>query len=247
MEDNQFEKIMKKTADGCCPDRMFAVKMRYRLWKKGLVIYFTGHHAKMHFAGATLVMFLFFGGGVGAYAYASPDVNVSHPLFAVKQGLENVEGSLAFSPEQKADFFMRQAMRRMDEAERMHFRLEQRLEMSDEAEAAQRTLEMINLEMDRSFEYAAGEFDPEKAEEMVKRMEEKCSTIHERIEGLPPLQNGRPHISALHEKMTSLDDATLEKLDELRQARQTVMQARQGRHNRVMLRFLPPPPPLIGE
>lgn len=246
MEDKQFEKIMKKTADGCCPGRMFAAKMRYRLWKKGLVIYFTGHHAKMHFAGATLVMFLFFGGGVGAYAYASPDVNVAHPLFAVKQGLETVEGGFAFTPEQKADFFMRQAMRRLDEAERIHGRLEQRLEMADEAEAAQRTLEMINLEMERSFEFAGGEFDAERAEEMVKKMEERCSKIHERIEGLPHLQNGRPHISALHEKMMNLDDATLEKLEELRQAKQTVMQARQGRHNRVMLRFMPPPPPESG-
>jgi len=247
MEDNQFEKIMKKTADGCCPDRMFAAKMRCRLWKKGLGIYFTGPHAKMHFAGATLVMFLFFGGGVGTYAYASPDVNVSHPLFAVKQGLETVEGTLAFSPEQKADFFMRQAMRRLDEAERMHGRLGKRLEMANEAEAAQRTLEMINLEMERSFEFAGGEFDAERAENMVNRMEERCAQIHERIKGLPPLQNGRPHISALREKMTSLDDATLEKLEELRQARQTVMQARQGRHNRVMLRFLPPPPPESGQ
>jgi len=235
--------MMKKTAEKAGPSRVFAIKMRYRIYKKGFVLYFTGPQARMHFAGATLVVVLFFGGGVGTYAYASPDVNVQHPLYPVKQGLEAVEGGFAFAPDQKAEFFMKKASRRMEEAETLHHKLQQRLDMAQDAEAVQATLEMISAEMEESFRLAEGEFDAEKAEGMVGRMEERCGKIRDRLEGLPPLENGRPHISALHIKMQNLDENTLEKLNTLREVHESVAKARKGKEKRVMLKFMIPPPP----
>ncbi len=244
MEEQKLEKIMNEVTKNSRPRKVFAIKMRYRIWKKGVVLYFSGAYAAKHFAGATLVVVLFFGGGgVGTYAYASPDVNVSHPLYPVKQGMESIEGRFAFTPEQKADFFMKKAMRRLDEAEVMHRRLRERIEAEQEVYSVKETMEMINEEMERSFEYAEGEFEPEKAEKLVRRMEQRCGTIRERLNKLPPLANGRPHISALHEKMMSLDQNALQRMEQLKELEQTVKQARAGRQKRVMLRFMMPPPP----
>lgn len=244
MEDKNLEKMMKEVSKKSRPRKVFAAKMRYRVWKKGMIIYFTGTHAARHLAGATLVVVLFFGGGgVGTYAYASPDVNLNHPLYPVKQGIESIEGGFAFTPEQKADFFMKKAMRRLDEAEVMHNRLRERLEAEQEAMSVEETLEMINQEMERSFESAEGEFDPARAEELVQKMEQRCGMIRDRLDKLPPLENGRPHISSLRERMMSLDQNALNRMEQLKEIEQTVQQAREGRQRRVMLHFMMPPPP----
>ncbi len=244
MEEKNLEKMMNEVTKNSRPRKVFAIKMRYRIWKKGVVLYFSGANAAKHLAGATLAVVLFFGGGgVGTYAYASPDVNVNHPLYPVKRGMESIEGQFAFTPEQKADFFMKKAMRRLDEAEVMHQRLRERLEEEQEAAGVEETLEMINMEMERSFESAEGEFDPEKAEQLVKRMEIKCGMIRNRLDKLPPLKNGRPHISTIRQKMMSVDQNALQRMEQLKELEQTVKQARAGRQKRVMLRFIMPPPP----
>ncbi len=234
---------MNDVAKNSRPRKVFALKMKYRIWKKGVILYFSGTNAAKHFAGATLVVVLFFGGGgVGTYAYASPDVNVSHPLYPVKQGIESIEGRFAFSPEQKADFFMKKAMRRLDEAEIMHRKLRARPEAVQEANSVEKTLKMLNKEMERSFEYAEGEFDPERAGHLAQKMEQRCGMIRSRLDKLPPLGNGKPHISALRERMMSVDQNALQRMEQLKVLQDKVRRAREGKQKSVMLRFMMTPP-----
>jgi len=245
MEDTKLEEIMKKSAEKVRPRRSFALKMRYRLWTKGIVRYFTGPQAKVHFAGATLVIMLVMSGGVGTYAYASADVNVSHPLFPVKEGIETIEGGFAFTPEQKAHFFMKKAFRRADEAELMHKKLREKLELNGDAEAIEDTLRRIHEEMEATFEAAGGEFDPEKAEEFINDMESKFGKLELKLGKLQELENGRPHIMKIRVKLKELKSGTSAKLERIKSLRDTVREARQGKQNRIRLNFLqiPSPPP----
>lgn len=65
------------------------------------------------------VVVLVFGMGTGVYAYESPDVVDGHPLYFVKQKLEDVEGRFATSAEARAHFHAKMMERRMSEAERI--------------------------------------------------------------------------------------------------------------------------------
>lgn len=63
------------------------------------------------------VVALFFGTGIGAYAYASPEVTDQHPFYPVKRGLEQIQAVVQFSDDAQADFHARMMERRLQEAE----------------------------------------------------------------------------------------------------------------------------------
>ena len=65
------------------------------------------------------VVVLVFGMGTGVYAYESPDVVDGHPLYFVKQKMEDVEGRFATTSEARAHFHAKMMERRMSEAERI--------------------------------------------------------------------------------------------------------------------------------
>lgn len=225
---------MKKSAEKVRPTKMFALKMRYRMFKKGVNMYFVGTGAKMKFASAGLVVFLVMGGGVGTYAYTSPDVTLDHPLYPFKQGIETVEGGFNFSPEQKARFHVKMAMRRMDEAEKLHEKFKKNVELKDRAEAIAKTLEFMESEMDNSFMFVDGEFDVDKAEKVLNDFELKFGKMKERIGKLPPVENGRPHITMVREKLEHARKHAGEKIKMLGPAREAIMEARRANMKRVM-------------
>jgi hypothetical protein len=66
-----------------------------------------------------VVVLIAVGVGTSAYAYESPEVVEGHPLHFLKQNIENIEGRLKFSPEQRAGWHLKMQDRRMKEAE--HF------------------------------------------------------------------------------------------------------------------------------
>ncbi len=66
-----------------------------------------------------VVVVLVFGMGTGVYAYESPDVVDGHPLYFVKQKMEDVEGRFANTSEARAHFHAKMMERRMSEAERI--------------------------------------------------------------------------------------------------------------------------------
>ena len=236
MEDKKLQEIMKNSAEKVRPGRMFALKMRYRMFKKGVNMYFVGTGARLKFASAGLVVFLVMGGGVGTYAYTNPDVTVDHLLYPFKRGIENVEGGFTFSPEQKAGFHLKMAMRRMDEAEKLHERFKKNVELKDRAEAIAKTLEFMESEMDNSFMFVDGEFDVEKAEKVLNDFELKFGKMKERIGKLPPVENGKPHIKMVREKLEHARRHAGEKLELLGPAREAIMEARRANMKRVMLR-----------
>lgn len=242
---------MKSSVDKIRPRRIFALKMRYRIYKKGVSLYFTGPRARIHFAGATLVVALFTSGGVGTYAYASDDVNVNHPLFPVKEGIESVEMGFAFSPEQKGELHLRKALRRLDEAEKLHKKFQGQFGMEPDAEAFQRTLEKMEEEMENCFNEAEGEYNVDDAEKVIAKYEEKMANIHQRLGGLPPVENGRPHISLMLKKIDETDEQTQNRIRKLEEFRKTMQSGDGGKMKRVMfqihmekgpMQFVGPPP-----
>jgi hypothetical protein len=65
----------------------------------------------------TAAFVLVFTLGVGSFAYASPSVTDSHPLYAVKSGMELVEEKIHRSPESKARYHAKMMQRRIAEGE----------------------------------------------------------------------------------------------------------------------------------
>jgi len=64
-----------------------------------------------------VVIVLLFGVGSGAYAYESPEVVEGHPLHFLKDNIEKIEGSIKFTPEQRAAWHLKMQERRLAEGE----------------------------------------------------------------------------------------------------------------------------------
>ena len=60
---------------------------------------------------------LFFGTGVGAYAYASPEVTDAHPLYGLKRSMEHMQAVVQFSGDAQAQYHAQLMERRLQEAE----------------------------------------------------------------------------------------------------------------------------------
>ena len=246
MDDKNLKKLMGEYGGRVRPSRIFALKMRYRLMKRGIQMYFARPKAVFKYATAFVLVFFMGTSGVGAYAYSSPDVNVDHPLYPVKQGMENVEMGFAWSPEGKSQMHMKKAMRRLDEAEKLHIRFRDNPEIERDAEAIQKTLRFMEEEMDNSFSTIPSEFDPEKAERFLTECEGNFGKMHDRMGKLPPLESGRPHIKMVMERIDLTEEEAAEKLERLKYAKTEVMKARQGKMRRIPMHDLmikPPPPP----
>jgi hypothetical protein len=116
------------------------------------------NHRRLHLRLVLVPVFafvLFMSLGVGTYAYASPAVSEGHPLFRLKQGLEELERPFHRSPEGRAAFEERLKNRRQAEMqhrlrllppelqEEMRLRLEERQKAKAEAAAGTTTEESI--------------------------------------------------------------------------------------------------------
>ena len=113
--------------------------------------------------GLTAIVLLF-GTGTGVYAYESPTVTEGHPLHFFKQGIEQVQGTLKFSPEARSEYHAKMMDRRLREAE--HFVGDKEmLQASVEKAAAELgfTLEELQEEM----------FDPDMREQMIEKLSEQ--------------------------------------------------------------------------
>lgn len=118
------------------PSRAFDRRLRQELCLNAPVVW-------PRLVGFSLASFLlFFGTGMGAYAYASPEVTDAHPLYGLKRGMEQMQGVMQFSDDAQAQFHAQLMERRLQEAEVL-----MRLRMVQEAH-----LEMITQEMEASLE-----------------------------------------------------------------------------------------------
>lgn len=110
------------------------------------------------------VVVLVFGMGTGVYAYESPDVVSGHPLYFVKQKIEDVESQFATTAEARAYFHAKMMERRMSEAERI-------VEQQEKLEAV---LESAADELDQSVEELRGELkDHPKRRAIIERLQEQ--------------------------------------------------------------------------
>ncbi len=68
-------------------------------------------------SGATILSLA--GSATGVYAYTSNDVLPDHPLYGLRQAIEQVEESMAVQPEQKVQVKLKQIQRRLQEEDLM--------------------------------------------------------------------------------------------------------------------------------
>lgn len=134
---------LRKLRRAASPSREF----KAALWRQLAPAPAVGLRLPRMFAVGIASIVLLFGMGTGVYAYGSPDVTEGHPLYSVKQGIENVEGRLAFSEEQKLRHQRKMVRRRIIEALRHADSPEQveRILWRVPPEKRERIIEFINL------------------------------------------------------------------------------------------------------
>lgn len=132
------------------------------------------------------------GSGTGAYAYTSDEVVPDHPLYAMRQTLEDVEMKLATTEEAKTHVEMKQLNRRIKEAQKLRSlnrplqaaKLEQ---MSQKVQALIKKVDLNDPKMKEEVRQAALHIEKahvdllEGSQESLKNEEEK-KTIRELIQ-----------------------------------------------------------------
>jgi len=202
--DNQkLESLMKNTARTVNPGIIFGLKMRFRLAKKSVGMFW--HRTKFTFkvaTASTLLLIMIFG-GVGTYAYTSPQVNASSMLYPIKRSIEDIEVGLSFSPEAKVRAHMKMARRRMDEVEflQKHFS-----NLKDHEKAnLNKTFDLMEKRMDRALDTI-----PVTAQDNKKRLK----LLHDIESDCGRLRTRAIHINGLSraEKMTEFTKKRLNRI-----------------------------------
>jgi hypothetical protein len=112
----QIERNLKKIGRRAAPDQETALAIRRTLERAGyLPTRGLAFLPALRTAAASLGILLTFGSGTAVYAYNSDNVLPDHPLYAVRQQIEDVEESLAPSPERREQVRLKRLQRRMRE------------------------------------------------------------------------------------------------------------------------------------
>ena len=204
---------------------MYSLQMRWRIFAKGFQLYFSRPGAVTRFSAALTVLVLVFTGSVGTYAYTSDDVNVLHPLYPVKQGIESAELGLAHSPEERARIHLKLALKRMDEAEKLEER----------EEAFEQTLEMMDGDVRQSITSAAVEHDAVIADHLSAHMEERMDGLKQRIKHLKDA-DGKNYKPGTRDRLERMETFTGHKIERIKEARNHIREALKEPQKRVFLR-----------
>jgi len=195
MTRNKFEEMIANTIKldkKAKPCRWFAFKMRLMLQRKSWQMSWRRTMAgtgKFKVAGVgALITFLTVGGGVGVYAYSSPDVTVMHPLYPIKQGIESTEVYLAPSARLKAEIQLANTRRRMDEMQRIGQIIVINDNRQDIENGMQRTMLMARQQMNDSLAYAADEDSVNDAQEMMDMMQKHLQEMDDSLDGFSGAQ-----------------------------------------------------------
>jgi|GEM_PF-5326462 len=185
MKETNFEDMLSETIKmdkKAGPCKWFAFKMRLRLhrkaWQMGWHEAMSGT-GKIKFAGiSALAVILTCGGGVGVYAYSSPDVTVMHPLYPIKQGLESTEIYFAPTPRTKAEVQLKHAGRRMEEMKNIGEISRQNGggRQADE-EGMNKTMLIVRKQMNDSLTYAADEDGLDEAKVVIDSLQIKMQDL----------------------------------------------------------------------
>ena len=110
-----IEYKLRKLGERSNPDRAFVRSLEARIRTASGHPTWWIHGWKWAVSRATIVTLV--GSGTGAYAYSSDEVLPDHPLYGVRQQIENAEEAFAFTTERKANVQIKRLNRRLHENE----------------------------------------------------------------------------------------------------------------------------------
>lgn len=227
------------------PGRWFRLKMRYRIFKKSLGLRgLRGAHIaqpqhRFRFAGAMMLVLLTLSSGVGAYAYASPDVTVLNPLYPVKQSFESAELYFAGDANVKAKIRLKHAGRRMAEMEILSRELRGMGEIGDanKEEGMRKTLVLMQQNMEQSLQSASEEEKPSVAETVVSELHDDFEQLDEKL-GLLEQKRHLKKVKIVSDDVNRVRNFTQKKIQRAEEVRGEIRSALKARKPRVFLNRL---------
>ncbi len=237
MFEKKFKIRMNEISKQTKPSLLFRIKMEYRIFKKGVYLFFRNGNLKLKMATAGGMLVVFFSGGIGTYAYASSDVTPDSFLYPVKQGIERIEIGLAFSPTDKARKHLKMAFRRLDENDVLRDRINRNVVNANAIRyALERTLLEAQNDMNTSVELISSESVSEPSAKVLGEFELKLAKMHNRMKHCKQLRS-----SAIQEmmmkKMNMLEQRANANFNKIRKARMRVIEIIQnGKNKRVLIR-----------
>jgi uncharacterized protein DUF5667 len=172
---------------------------------------------------SSVLMVSLIGSGTGVYAYSSDDVLPEHPLYRVRQAIEQVEERTAVSPQKKAIVQLRRLKRRLQEQRLMKAKnrrvskqlvqdFEERLDHVIETNGILPPVERDELDV------TAGELK-EQHEELVKQPSEDVEAIraviekiNKKIESLE--ETRRVNFERMHKERRNLENVRADKAED---------------------------------
>lgn len=235
--DKKIRTMLKKLNKEIMPGKFYAFKLRLKLRLKAYAMGWRHATAGMNrwkAAGAFSAIIVMMTGGLGTYAYASPDVTVNHPLYQVKQSLESAEDFFAADAGAQAKVQMRHAMRRMDEMEKLTDRMADSNQSEMDEEDVRRTMQMMQAHMKHSLDSAANEEKVEDAEEVIDEMRDNFADVEKHLKKL----NERKHGPNIHANIDDMRDFTHNKLQRIEEVGREIKSPVRIRKARFIMRRL---------
>jgi hypothetical protein len=240
---SKFEEILSREGKKVRPSALFAAKMRLRIMRKGWHLFRSGRTISLKYASVMAVVIVLLGGGgvgVGTYAYASDEVTEGTPLYPIKIGLEKIEEMLPRPPEDVPKFQLKQARRRLAEADIIAERLEKQAQMQTiEQEAFRKTFESCEDHLQSVMEQAEQEFDPAKAEQLVNEMQENFRVMAGEVDDMADRPSLEPFRGRIHDMRENMH-YRISRMDE---ADDEIKTAIRMRHDSIRLFFQDMPMP----
>lgn len=242
MFNQKLEQMLNEAKNQIKPGKWFALKMKIKIYKKKLAMLlhrpfgYKKSDSSRRFKLATVLalLVLTFGSGIGAYAYASPEVTVLSPLYPVKQSLESAESYFAQTPSQKAAFNRKKALRRMAEAEVLSHRLKQPVDSNYAEEGVRKTLEEMEKSMQESVTTLAEEEEPVTVSKAIDETANDFDELDEKLN----LMGARERLKQIKSRLIQAHDFAKKKMEVVKAASEDVSKAIKEKHPKVFLKKL---------
>ena len=175
------------------PSKWFRLKLKLRLRTKWFSICTVrmfanigmyAHKHKLKFASIVMAGVMTLSGAVGAYAYSDNSVTVLHPLYPLKKGIESAELYLAATPKDKASVHLRQAMKRLAEAEVLKDQMDKSSNPDNEKDGLEETVADMQDQMTQTLANGNDETDVKEAAELVQTIKHDFKTVNNRVQNL---------------------------------------------------------------
>lgn len=228
------------------PTKWFRLKLRTRLqlrwWKMASVGFMKSslNYAEQHklkFASLVMVGMLTLSGAVGAYAYSNDSVTVLHPLYPLKKSLESAELYLAYSPKDRARIHLKQAMKRLAEAEILQDQMEKSTNPENETDGIDETFADMQEHMTQSLANGNDETDVREAAELVQNIKHDFTDVNRRVSKFQERFSGQNQIAIMN-KIQQIKSFTEQKALKAQEDEEDLQQIILDRPRRGLLKHL---------